>query len=153
MARAEPEYWFYHLPEGAGVDEALPALLEKTLHKGWRAVVYCRDELQRDQLDDMLWTYRDDSFLPHGRAGTAEADRQPVLLTVENAQAHAAEAVFVLSARTPPNGESVERVVIMFEDSDGDARQHARERWKALKGAGATVSYWRRGPAGRWEKQ
>ena len=59
----------------------LADLLERTLKRGWRAVVRSPDPQRLTQLDDQLWTYRDDSFLPHGLADEPMAERQPILLS------------------------------------------------------------------------
>jgi DNA polymerase-3 subunit chi len=59
------EALFYHLTEST-LEEALPPLLEKSLERGWRAVVQVASPERRDALDQHLWTYRDDSFLAHG---------------------------------------------------------------------------------------
>ena len=46
----------------------LPGLLEKTLERGWRALVRADDATLLDDIDAKLWTWRDESFLAHGRA-------------------------------------------------------------------------------------
>ena len=74
------EVWFYHL-ERSGLDQVLPELLEKTLARGWRALVRSTEPDRIEHLDGWLWTYRDDSFLPHALADEPEAERQPILLT------------------------------------------------------------------------
>ena len=62
------ELWFYHL-ERSELERALPPLLEKCLQRGWRALVRCRLARARvmDALDASLWTFRDDSFVPHAK--------------------------------------------------------------------------------------
>ena len=50
------------------LERALPLLLEKTLERGWRAVVQAGSQERLDVLDQHLWTWREDSFLPHGTA-------------------------------------------------------------------------------------
>ena len=74
------EALFYHL-ERSGVEDALPELLEKTLERGKRALVLSGDPALLDRLDDRLWSWRPESFLAHGRGGTPDAARQPILLT------------------------------------------------------------------------
>ncbi len=160
VGRLVAEHWFYHLVDDAAGD-VLPTLLEKTLARGWRAAVQCRDAAQLAQLDDALWTYRDAAFLPHGRSDQPHAARQPVVLSLDGARPNGAQALFMVggaAAREPDaprelTEENVERVVILFEDNDDEMRGWARHRWRALSQAGADVSYWRRGPDGRWRKQ
>ena len=89
------EVWFYHL-ERTSPDAALPELLEKTVARGWRALVRATTPETLDHLDRWLWTWRDDSFLAHGRAGEPEAARQPVLLTLEDDNANGAQALFLV---------------------------------------------------------
>ena len=77
MSDAKPEIWFYHL-ERSTLDQVLPGLLEKTLQRGWRALVRGAVAHRLDDIDEHLWTYRDDSFLPHGQASEPHAARQPI---------------------------------------------------------------------------
>ena len=59
------EMLFYHL-QRQPLERVLPTLLERSLERGWRVVVQAPSEERVDALDAHLWTYRDDSFLPHG---------------------------------------------------------------------------------------
>ena len=68
------EVLFYHLTEST-LEEALPGLLEKSLERGWKAVVQTGTEERRDALDAHLWTFRDDSFLPHAHRPRAASSR------------------------------------------------------------------------------
>lgn len=145
------EYWFYHL-EASTVEAILPGLLEKTRQKGWRALV----KLPNDQLkamDDYLWTYKDDSFLPHGRDDEPMADQQPITLsaTTETAQGH--QAVFLLDGAEIANMTGVERCMVMINGRSESDIARERSRWKALKGSGATLSYYQQNDRGSWEKK
>ena len=96
MSAASCEVWFYHL-ERTGVDRALPMLLEKTLAKGWRALVRTASPDGAGPLDDQLWTYSDESFLPHGLEDDPLAPRQPVLISSEvNPPSIGAQALFLV---------------------------------------------------------
>jgi len=63
-----PDVLFYHL-ENQPLERVLPILLEKTLERGWRAVIEVGSSQRAEALDTALWTFRDDSFLAHGLAG------------------------------------------------------------------------------------
>ena len=71
---------FYHLTESK-LEDALPPLLDKSVERGWRVVVQMKDIARRDLLDSHLWTFRTESFLPHGTDDGDMAENQPVLLT------------------------------------------------------------------------
>ena len=66
------EMLFYHL-QRQPLERVLPALIEKSLERGWRVVVQSSSEERIEALDAHLWTWRDGSFLPHGTWREAEA--------------------------------------------------------------------------------
>ncbi len=150
-ADAPTEAWFYHLEHGS-IDQALPELLEKTLARGWRAMVRCTDPERLDHLDSWLWRYRDDSFLAHGRGGQPHASRQPILLTEGEEAENGAQAVFILDE--PPGGlGAYERCIVLFEGADEVALERARRLWSSYKGAGSTVAYWKQQETRGWTRQ
>ena len=146
------EVWFYHL-EGSGLDQVLPELLQKTLARNWRALVRAASRDRLDHLDGWLWSFRDDSFLPHGVDDEPLAAQQPILLTTGLDNANAAQALFLLDGAEPGALEGYERCIILFDGRDQTALEAARARWSALKGQHLPVSYWRQTAAGGWEKQ
>jgi DNA polymerase-3 subunit chi len=148
---AGPEIWFYHL-ERSGLGQVLPGLLEKTRQRGWRAIVKAADEALLDQLDEHLWTYREDAFLAHGRASEPHADRQPILLSLTGENSNGAQALFIVDASELGDTKEYERCFIIFDGRDEASLGTARHRWKMLKQAGANLAYWRQSPEGGWEK-
>ncbi len=146
------ELWFYHL-ERSDVEQALPPLLEKCLQRGWRALVRGGNTERLDALDASLWTYRDESFLPHGRDTEGDPARQPVLLTTSAGNANGAQALFVIDGADPGDLSAFERACLIFDGRDENALNSARSRWKAAKDSGIVASYWRESAAGKWEKQ
>jgi len=147
---AKPEIWFYHL-ERSTLDQVLPELLERTLKRGWRALVRVSDARQMDQIDDQLWTWRDDSFLAHGRADEAEAARQPILLTSAMENPNGAQALFIVDGSELGVTEGYARCFIIFDGRDETALHGARERWRLLKGQDADLAYWKQTDEG-WQK-
>ena len=152
MAAAPCEVWFYHL-ERTALDQALPALLEKALAKGWRALVRSSAAERIEHLDGWLWSWRDDSFTPHGMDGESDAALQPILLTTAMANANGANALFVVDGADPGDLTGYERCVVLFDGRDEAAVQDARVRWKGFSAQGLPVSYWRQDERGGWRKQ
>ncbi len=142
---------FYHL-ETQPLERVLPLLLEKTLERGWRAVVETGSPERAAALDAMLWTYRDDSFLPHAVAGEGNEAEQPVLIALDDANPNGAAVRFFVDRAVPPSGEGYERIVYIFSGHDPDAVNEARVAWKALQ-PGNTLTYWQQDDAGRWVKR
>lgn len=146
------EVLFYHLTESK-LEDALPALLEKSVERGWKVVVQTNDGARRDMLDAHLWTFRDDSFLPHGTDTAPMAQAQPVLLTTETENANDATVRFMVDGAAPPPLDPYERVVFMFDGYDQQQLEGARAEWKRLKGEGHSLTYWQQSPEGRWVKK
>lgn len=147
------EHWFYHL-ESQSLAEALPPLLEKARAKGWRAFVRVGSPARLQELDDALWTYRDEAFLAHGRADEPHAERQPILLSLDETPLNGAELIVTVDgAALPVDVAKAQRCVTMFDARDEDAVHAARQTWKTLKTAGAALSYWRQSPDGGWREE
>jgi DNA polymerase-3 subunit chi len=147
------EVLFYHL-QGQRIDGVLPALLERSLGRGWRVVVQAASEERMEALDAHLWTYRDDSFLPHGTWRETEAAEQPILLTMTESNPNGASVRFLIDgAPLPPDAEAYERVVLVFDGEDDDAVAAARAQWAAAKERGFEATYWQPDDSGRWVKR
>jgi DNA polymerase-3 subunit chi len=146
------EVLFYHLTEST-LEKALPTLLEKSVGRGWRAVVQTGSDERRDALDQYLWLYRDDSFLPHGADHEPHAAEQPVILTAGPANPNGAQIRFLVDGASPPPLDGYERAVFLFDGNDEGQIAAARGHWKALKGDGHGVTYWQQTPEGRWEQK
>jgi len=147
-----PEIWFYHL-ERAGIEAILPPLLEKTLERGWRALVRTTSKERMAALDDGLWSGKDDSFLPHGRADHADAQLQPVLISDTTDTANKPDALFLIDGAEWGEIAAFSRVILLFDGRDEAALAAARERWGNYKAKGFSVAYWQQGADGRWERK
>ena len=148
----QTEIWFYHL-ERAPLERVLPELLEKTLAKGWRAQVRVGNQEQLDALNTLLWTYRPDSFLPHGSAKDGNEPDQPISLTLDDSNINKANALFLVDGALPGDVSDFERCISIFDGNDDEALQGARDFWKHAKGQGRAVTYWQQSERGKWEKK
>ncbi|MBV9286267.1 MAG: DNA polymerase III subunit chi [Hyphomicrobiales bacterium] len=146
------EFRFHHL-ERRRVDEALPDLLERAYEEGRRVVVRAASEEMAAALNGRLWTYDDASFLPHGGAGDGDPGDQPIFLTAEPGNPNGAALLVRLSgAAASGKDDGFDTVVLLFDGRDEEALAEARREWKRLKDEGRTVSYWRQGEDGGWER-
>jgi DNA polymerase-3 subunit chi len=145
------EVWFYHL-ERTGLDQALPELLEKTLARGWKALVRTAAPERIGHLDDWLWSYRDETFLPHGSAAEPNAGRQPILITTGFDNLNGAQALFLIDGAEAGELSGYTRCVVLFDGADPHQLTRARSQWTAVKKLGLPMSYWKQLDRG-WEKQ
>jgi DNA polymerase III subunit chi len=147
------EVLFYHLQDMT-LENVLPPLLEKSLERGWRVVVQSTSEERADALDAHLWTYRDDSFLPHATWRVGDAAEQPIVLTPGEGNPNQANVRFLVdSAALPADSESYQRLVLVFNGDDSDALAAARGVWTDCKTRGFEVTYWQADERGRWQRR
>jgi DNA polymerase III subunit chi len=146
------EVLFYHL-ERHPIERVLPNLLERTLQRGWRAVVQAGSAERLDAMDAHLWTYADDSFLPHGAAKDGAVDRQPVFLTTGTENPNGSGVRFLIDGAEIESFEGYVRIVVIFDGRDEEALGRARRQWQQARAQGAKATYWRQSEAGRWEQK
>ena len=103
-------------------------------------------------LDEALWSYKEDSFLPHGREEEGDVEHQPILLTLKDTRANDPGVIFLVDRAPLPAAYDVERVVLMFDGDDPEALDDARAAWKTVSSLGHPATYWQQ-DGGRWVKK
>jgi DNA polymerase III subunit chi len=144
------EIGFYHLTR-TGLAKALPQLLARTLAAGQRALVLCGDADRVAALDRALWE-ADDPWLPHGTEADGDAELQPIWLATEDTASNNARFLFLVDGTPNARLEAFDRVFDLFDGDNQPAVEAARDRWRAAKTAGHTLTYWQQGARG-WEKK
>ena len=156
---APKEVWFYHIVR-TDLERVLPDLLQKTLSRGWRALVRfptgdtsdnrnTGDDVER--WNEWLWTYDPASFLPHGTIKDGHVERQPVFLTTGSGNANGANVLFLANGVFQDDISAFERCIVLFKDSDTATVEQARSYWRQNKDNGYVLKYWQQTPSGQWE--
>jgi DNA polymerase-3 subunit chi len=147
------ETLFYHL-QRRPLEHVLPTLLEKTLDRGWKAVVQAVTPERIAALDAHLWTFSEESFLPHVADGEPATEDDPIVLTVEEGNPNGADVRFLVEgARLPQDASGYSRLIVIFDGNDDEALALAREQWREARAAGHDATYWQQNEDGRWEKK
>ena len=146
------EIYFYHL-ERRSLEQVLPTLLELSLKRGWRAAVQAASEERVEALNTLLWTYREESFLPHGTSRDGRAEAHPIYLTAGDDNPNEAHIRFLVDGASLKDASPYTRVAYVFDGSDQDAVARARAEWQAAKAKGHAVSYWQQDENGRWQQK
>ena len=132
---------FYILQHnGAGAGEQLTCkLTEKAYKQGHKVYINTASEQQLKQLDDLLWTFRDGSFLPHARYNAADADEQPILLGHAIEPDGPCDVLVNLSNDIPAFFSRFDRVAELVA-GDNVQREAARARYRYYKDRGYTLN-------------
>lgn len=145
---------FYHLQKQS-LEEVLPKLLEKAYASGSKIKVKIGTEARVDFLNSLLWTYNDESFLPHGSKKDGAAELQPIWLSDGDDNPNGATMLFLTDDAMPVEGdtENYARIFNIFDGNNPEALQNARNLWKNLRSSGAELHYWQQDNDGRWAEK
>ena len=162
------EILFYHL-EHKPLEVVLPELLEKCFERDWKVYIQCQNKASAQKIDKQLWTYKADSFLPHGLDDAPQAQRknfdkqeyaelQPILIGAEAHNPNSSSVRFLLEGSDVETDDiaQYQRLIVMFDGADEQSVNIARTQWKKFKALPAdilsAITYWQQGASGRWEK-
>ena len=129
---------FYIIPGQAPDSRQLTAcrLTEKILGMGKRIFIHTESPGAAQQLDQMLWTFRDDSFVPHGLYPADEDDEQlKILIGHDTAPEHDTDILINLTNEVPPFFGRFQQVVELVNDEES-IKQPGRERFKFYRDRG-----------------
>ena len=146
------EIRFYHLTR-MPLERALSALLERALSAGMRSVVIAGSEERVEALNQLLWTYEERSFLPHGSKRDGRPERQPVWLTTEDENPNGATCLVLTDGAVSNRVGEYQRCLDLFDGQDPAAVEAARARWKDGKEAGHQLSFWQQDESGRCQQK
>jgi DNA polymerase-3 subunit chi len=143
---------FYNL-QRSPLEAVLARLLERTLAERKRAVVIAGSEERVEALAGALWTYRPDSWLPHGTAQDGHPEDQPVWLTARDENPNGASYLILTDGADSQHLDTFERCLDLFDGNDRAAVEAARARWAERKSAGHSLTYWQQTDRGSWQRK
>ena len=140
---------FYHLTR-LPLDAVLPRIAERVLEADGRLLVVAEARQMREAIDQLLWTYSAESFLPHACAGAGEDALQPVLISAECVAGNDARNIAIADGVWREAALSFDRAFHFFDE---DSIVAARAAWKGLADRPDVARrYWKQGSSGRWEQ-
>ena len=145
------EIGFYHLL-ATPLERALPRLLERARTAGYRIVLRAGSTERVEQLNALLWTFDEASFLPHGAARDGNAASQPIWLTEREENPNEAGMLVLVDGVEAADLGSFARCADLFDGRDEGAVAAARERWRRARDAGHQLTYWQQTGKG-WERK
>lgn len=145
---------FYHLQKQT-LDQVLPKLVEKAYETNAKIKIKIGNETRVEFINSLLWTYNEESFIPHGSKKDGFAKEQPIWLSSEDDNPNQATMLFLVDGATMSIDEmnKYERIFNMFDGNDEVALQQARDFWKEISSSGTTCNYYQQDDSGRWNKK
>lgn len=142
-------YHLLHLP----LASALPKLLEKVHGAGLKAVIKVGSDDHMAELNEALWDFNKQSFLPHGTKKNKFPDQQPIYLTTGDENPSGATVLVLVDSMESGEIGKYDRCLEMFDGTDQAAVTTARVHWKTYKDAGHDLTYWQQTEQGGWGKK
>ena len=109
-------------------------LCRKANDAGLATLVLARDPAQAEELDDLLWSFDPDAYIPHQIAGSDEDEEEALVLIAAPGQ-DTADRALVINLRDAAVPDGFERVLEVVP-ADPAAREPLRERWKQYRARG-----------------
>ncbi|HEY5739342.1 MAG TPA: DNA polymerase III subunit chi [Gammaproteobacteria bacterium] len=129
---------FYELqPNRHRLDQIVCQLCQKAYDHGQLTLVLTSDPEQSRHLDEKLWTYRDDSFLPHD-IDEPDGLVTPVLINDRPEPRGHRQLLINLAAEVPDFFAQFDRVIELVTD---DNRQSARGHYSYYKERGYPLEH------------
>ncbi len=123
---------FYILPEGAGTDRFACTIAKKAWATGNRVHIHTQSEESAKGMDDLLWTFRDISFIPHELYNGTVNEDTPVTIGFGNTFPEQSQVIINLDHEIPDFAPNFERIVEIV-GGDETNKQYARLRYKQYK--------------------
>jgi DNA polymerase-3 subunit chi len=134
-----PRIDFYVLPDQKENGRALLAcrLAEKAYRLGHTVYLFMPSEARAAAQDDLLWTFRQDSFTPHERYPLTGEESSPVLIGTASPAEVNAQVLINCTGMLPEGFEHYERIVELV-DSKTEVLAQSRERFRQYRERGFT---------------
>ena len=148
-----PQIDFYHLTQ-SDLNTALIMLLKKTASVGKKALILCPKPVAA-ALDEMLWTFEEDSWMPHGVDTADGAAHAKLWITTDPAtNPIGAEFAFLTNGVEPSSFTDFDRAFVLFDGRSEAQVEQARGQWKRFSSQDdVSASYFAQDDEGRWQKK
>ena len=145
---------FYHLKKQS-LEEVLPKLLEKAYGLNKNIKILIGNEERVEFINNLLWIYNDEKFIPHGSKKDGFSDLQPIYLSSDYENPNNAVLLFIIDDAdiNLANLSSFERIFYIFDGNSEFSLNKARNFWKNLKNTDNILNYWQQNQNGIWEQK
>lgn len=113
-------------------------LLEKAYAKGHKVYVLCTNKQDAEFLDELLWTFKEDSFIPHNLQGEGPEPPPPIQIGYEREPRGFNDILLNLSHNIPPFYTKFKRIMEIVLNSEADKEQ-SRAHYRSYKANGCEL--------------
>ncbi len=114
-------------------------LIEKAYKMQHRIYVHTENQTDAHQLDEMLWTYRDDSFLPHNLFGEGPEPSPPIQIGIHATPTNHRDILMNLGLEVPACHTQFSRIIELIP-SDTEQQEKGRARYRYYRAQGFEIN-------------
>jgi DNA polymerase-3 subunit chi len=128
---------FYILDEDTGENRQHYAcrLTDKAYRQGRKVYIHTNSPGETQILDRLLWTFRDQSFVPHGISGSADLETTPVIIGDQEPPQQADDVLINLSPLVPSFFSRFQRVAEIVDQQE-EVKRSSREHYQFYRDRG-----------------
>ena len=119
-------------------------LTEKLYKERNRILIFCKDDETVKIIDDFLWAYRDEEFIPHSIEKEEQASVYPILITSEIDRDYKHNILLALNGVLiqEKNCQKFTNVYYFFDNQEEKEKENARTMWKNFVSQDVACKYW-----------
>lgn len=131
---------FYLLTEALSQQQIACQLAARGYRKGQKIYLHCADQRQAEALDEALWSFEPDSFIPHNLQGEGPRGGAPVVIGWGPGKTELRTNRPILINLAPEVPEFAVHFAQIFDfvPADEQAKAQARRRFAAYRQLGVT---------------
>ena len=141
---------FYKLTRSS-IEKLIPRLLEKILKENSRVLFLFKEEKNIIKYDEFLWTYKNDSFIPHSTTISKNFEFQPIILSLSEENCNDADIILTIDGCVPNSIENYKKFIDIFDGQNKNLYEEALSRIENLSNKGYKVNCWTQSASG-WVK-
>ena len=119
-------------------------LTEKLYKERDSILICCKDQETVEVIDDFLWRYKEDGFIPHSIEKKERSSIYPVLITTDIDEEHKHNVLLALSGVfiKDQDWQNFTKAYYFFDHQENNQKENARLMWKSLSALNVACKYW-----------
>ena len=143
------EIFFYKL-KNTSIDLFLISLIEKSISKNWNSLVLLDNTERMEEINDLLWTFNDTSFIPHGSQSDLSPDKQNVYLTCNEENLNNSNIIFSIDGIIINEPGNWNRCIYIFNEQNLKVTDELESYKREIKDFGYTLKSFEQDNNGKW---
>lgn len=137
------------------VENTLFNLIEKSIENGYKSLLLFNDKDKCSAIDEKLWTYKQNSFLPHLSEDEKISDEIdiPIYLSTKNENPYKAELLFSIDGFLPDNINNFERVIIIVDVNNKILLEEYKKYYHDINDDFEDIVFYKSDDNGKWTEK